>query len=359
MTNPPNQQEIDQIAALVEAVRELKNEPFFHPDEKISFHTQGDKIFSFSLGDRFHFRSALVTFRRIWMNDEPSNFNRCCNVIWLHQLEGHKQLLESCRAEVKRITNSPAFAFLPFVQNTDITVGTLINLWLNAVFAHVAVEKIGDTRHQFEACLKRYGQAPMEFAFRLAVRNLGLQYINMSNLAAEQFLKQCEADANLRPSFEIGSPFGIKLKEVTPDGHTMIRKSSSKFFNEEPFEKMVERILSREHYSNLRFLADHLGFSSSEKAKAVAFLNTVENIVSKAGKQISLEDFTLDKTTVERFSVERIGPSAFSTLFDFNTGRKSGIRIDDSAVYTSQLGIDLLNENFKRFRAEIQNEAKD
>ena len=56
----------------MEACAELDREPFFGPDEKRVLTVEGDRI-SCILGDRFHFRSALISFRRIWMPKEPSH----------------------------------------------------------------------------------------------------------------------------------------------------------------------------------------------------------------------------------------------------------------------------------------------
>src|SRR6202042_2281941 len=133
----PSQHEIDRVAIYVEAARELRHEPLFGKDENRSFQNAGTQ-YTFELGDRFHFRSALVTFRRIWMSKEPSHFYSCYNALARSCDADERNLLNSWRERVRQIEDEKA-AFpgkppliLP-VSNRE-----LIDLWLNAVFAHVS-----------------------------------------------------------------------------------------------------------------------------------------------------------------------------------------------------------------------------
>ena len=80
MSKPVDQKCVDQIASFVEACAELKNEPFFGKDEKLSFRSSGNR-WTFTFGDRFHFRSALISFRRLWINRSPINVLDDCVVV--------------------------------------------------------------------------------------------------------------------------------------------------------------------------------------------------------------------------------------------------------------------------------------
>src|SRR6266478_5990691 len=79
-TPPPTQTEVDKVASFVEAAEELAREPFFGPDEPRRKISIGDERL-FEVGDRFHFRSPLISFRRIWLNDEPSNAYTVCKLL--------------------------------------------------------------------------------------------------------------------------------------------------------------------------------------------------------------------------------------------------------------------------------------
>ena len=97
----PSQEEIDSVASYILAVDELKDEPFFSRDEPRTISSMGTKYQSFRLGDRFHFRSALITFRRIWMKGDAENFDRVCNILWRHLPIGHRALLKAVRSLLK------------------------------------------------------------------------------------------------------------------------------------------------------------------------------------------------------------------------------------------------------------------
>jgi hypothetical protein len=59
----PTPEEVDSLAAFIEAVEELEREPFFGPDDNLKIVSRGGMT-RYEFGDRFHFRSALVSFRR-------------------------------------------------------------------------------------------------------------------------------------------------------------------------------------------------------------------------------------------------------------------------------------------------------
>jgi hypothetical protein len=66
MSRTINQKDVDRVASFVEACFELGKEPFWGKDEKLGFQGAEDR-WTFTFGDRFHFRSALISFRRLFM----------------------------------------------------------------------------------------------------------------------------------------------------------------------------------------------------------------------------------------------------------------------------------------------------
>jgi hypothetical protein len=349
----PSQREIDHIASFVEAARELKKEPFFHADEKRSFSFQGNN-YTFEVGDRFHFRSALVTFRRIWMPGESSNFYDCYNILWRFAPTKESPLLQSWREQVSQIAKGPAFVGLPPQAEEKLTADELIDLWINAVFAHVSLKKEVDKRHKFETYLRKYGQAFMEFAFRGAVWQMGLQYQNVHNHGADQFLRHWESEAGIKPSFQIGAPFGEQIREVTPHGHILIRKSSSRFYNEETVERMFERIISRSRYRYIKSILDNLEYSASQKAKATIWAGTVEELLQKAGKELHME--ALDLTD---HIPHRAGLRSFVAVFDPETKSRSALMFDETRLITDATGLKMLAAELKTLQRELRDAANE
>lgn len=285
--NVPSQAQIDRIASFVEAARELKKEPFLHSDEERSLSFRGNN-YTFNVGDRFHFRSALVTFRRIWMEGEASHFFDCHNILWQYQPFYENGLVRSWRDDASKILNGRAFNGLPIGLDEVLKGQDLIDLWINGVFAHVSLKRGTDKRHKFERYMAKYGSGVMEFAFRSLVWRLSIAYENTRKIGAEQFLEHWKESAGLEPSFRIGVPFGEKMREVTPEGHVILRKSSSKFYNEESIESFFDRVLSRGAYRQLKSLSDQLEGTASQKAKLLMFCPSIDEILKKGGLSLKL-----------------------------------------------------------------------
>lgn len=127
----PTQDEVDSLASFVEAIAELANEPFFSRDEPRKL-THASGKFTYHLGDRFHFRSALITFRRIWMKGDAENFDHICNIIWKYSTPPPNDFLKFIRNSVREhLEQRPDWP-----RPIGITGRELVDLWLNAVFAH-------------------------------------------------------------------------------------------------------------------------------------------------------------------------------------------------------------------------------
>jgi hypothetical protein len=356
MSNQPTQQEVDCIAAYVEAATELQKEPFFHRDEKRGLQFGGEGNFSFYFGDRFHFRSALVTFRRIWMNDESSNFNHCCNILWRYLPNPQNPLLQSWRETVKQTVSAKAFQPPIPVKDENLTVTQLIDLWLNAVFAHVSIEKEMDTRHKFDGYLKKYGQAFLEYPFRTAVFQLGLAYMNMARHNATPFLRYWEEQGTLMPSFTIGAPFGDKMHEVTPEGHVVVRKGSSRFYNEETVEQLFERVISRHEHSSIKSVLDQTGVALSKKTRLFLTCNSIEEVVERAGLRLNIQESLSPDPRSFSSSPKFRG---FTSLFDMRTHTKSYLIREEHDLATDKVGIEILNRGLQLFKTQFLEAAQE
>lgn len=247
----PTQHELDSLAAFIEAAEELQQEPFFGPDEKRTLGNDGKQYYC-ALGDRFHFRSALVSFRRIWLNEEASNFYKICNIInkycreelcvkfWMPTIRDQHQRTEAART---MDTNS--------LRKKDI-----VDLWLNAVFAHNNIAQKSRQpkrldRMDFERYARDSGYAFFEYSFRVAVWEFGLCYLNLLRCIAGPILNHWKEKHGMAPSFEIGAPFGGGMEEITKDGVKITRKASTQYWNPETPEQKLQRLLVRQQFTRL------------------------------------------------------------------------------------------------------------
>src|SRR5439155_19154224 len=150
MTDTPAiaQEDVDAVASFVEAANELDLEPFFGKDEQFSFSGMpGDGPATFHLGDRFHFRSALISFRRIWMPTEPSHWE---NVIRILTCAGMPLEISNSASMQRDLVKTLITRDAGFLKG--ITAREVIELWLNTVFAHGGIEG-RNKRRDFETAV--------------------------------------------------------------------------------------------------------------------------------------------------------------------------------------------------------------
>jgi hypothetical protein len=327
----PSPDEVDSLASFVEAIAELEAEPFFSRDEPRTLSATGDK-FTYRLGDRSHFRSALITFRRIWMQREAENFDRVCSIISKH-------------------TPPPSNGFLVFERDAvrrelDVTNRELVDLWLNAVFAHSGLRGTTKLRHRFDLVIERYGNGRLEFAFRQIVFTLGLHYRNIKGLA-QNLLKHWKAEFGMSPSFQAGSPFGTKRRERTTDGDLIVRESSSEYYSEETYDQRFTRILGRSEFHNLESMLKSLQLSDQELLRLVLRHDTCTALVSES--MLALR--TVARMPENPASVE--GFKFFSEFFDHRRRLICRLLATESEIVTDSDGLTILDSELQDLKREL------
>ena len=345
MTTPkPTQEEVDCVASYVEATAELKAEPFYASDEPRTISSHGEKH-TYRIGDRFHFRSALITFRRIWMKGDAENFEHVCNILIKHGTPVERLNVQFARGLVRGETNRT----VGFPRPLGIKSSKLVDLWLNSVFAHSGLRGQDKSRHEFDEMVEKHGQGAMEFAFRHSVWIIGLQYAGLGEIASSM-LARWRKEHNLVPSFTVGSAFGTKLKERTKNGDLIIRQSSSQFFSEETYEQQFERVLGRSKFGNLKSALGALGFTTRELLKLVLKYDDYAKIVGQ-----SIYEFRL----VEAMPVEAVYHSGLrfqAGLYDHTSKTVSRLEASDDEIVTDAAGLALINNLLQTFKTELTRE---
>jgi hypothetical protein len=335
----PQATEVDAVASFVEAAGELEREPFFGLDEKRTWSHSGENRWVFELGDRFHFRSALISFRRIWLKNEASNFERVSKILWryCHSLDQRVKLSwarELC-ANAKREKKHP-----PFVL--ELSGSDVIDLWLNTVFAHGGTDSA--RRHQrkdFDDAVSKFGQGSLEYVFRNIVHELGTEYIGVANVVAKPLLQHWKSSFNITPSFKIGSPFGLSSRERTKEGHIIVRRASSAHSPNETYDQRLARILERHEFESLHRI---IGFMDLQG----------ENLVRLVLRSRDFQQFSKSlryETRVEQELNKDFGHYGKSFRASTHVGSLGkGFNMiyvyDDLLIVTTEVGLHFLNEDF-------------
>jgi hypothetical protein len=337
MSKAINQKEVDRIASYVEACCELEREPFFGKDEKLTFRHAGNR-WTFTFGDRFHFRSALISFRRLWMKKEPSNWEKTVEALKIPGLPNgvasfalHHE--NQIRNALKRDTH-----LLKLKMPSD----RILDLWLNTVFAHGGLEG-PNKRSEFEATVDQYGHAVFEYCFRSLVQEIGFEFLNISSLAAKPALDHCKQSFGLSPSFRLGAAFGAKRREKTHEGHIVVREGSSEFFSEETIEERFKRVLERYEHKEIQFVFKHLDVSISELLLSVLRHSSLSDVLESLGGRLELKTLKLGET--------RQPGQNYRASWAINRSRID--LLEDCVVVTDENGIEALNAALAKFRKQL------
>jgi hypothetical protein len=342
----PTQHEVDSLAAFIEAAEELQQEPFFGPDEKRTLGHDGKQSYC-TLGDRFHFRSALVSFRRIWLAKEASNFYKICKIInkYCHEELCVKFWMQTIRDKHQQTEAAHS-------SNTNgLSKKDIVDLWLNAVFAHNNIAqksrqpKLLD-RMDFERYAKASGYAFFEYSFRMAVWEFGLCYLNLLRCIARPTLNDWNKKHGMAPSFEIGAPFGRGMEEITEDGVKITRKASTQYWNPETPMQKLERLLSRREFGQLGNILKQM--NTPNLLDIINQSAEYEEVLRACGFQIELVaavDRTKVRQDMAKVEVLALIPCHRDQPPDFDSVIYIGKRI-----VTQQGAIDFFQSKYKKLK---------
>lgn len=346
----PTQFEVNSLAAFIEAATELENEPFFSPDDQLKLVSHGgDKIIAV-LGDRFHFRSALVSFRRIWLEKEASYFYDVLKLI--RKYEGDL-FIDWLRREHQRIEKSP------YCSGAGLTAKQLVDLWLNAVFAHHNIRQKTKKSHwhdrvDFDRYAAKSSYAIFEFDFRKAVRDFGCCYRNALKLVARPAFNRWGKELGLKPEFKIGAPFGSGIEETTTEGDVIIRRPSTEFSGQETLEQKLIRLLARYEFSPLAAIFRSLQIPPQQLVTEILRSASYEDLLQRAGLKIQLEaESNLEKLHVSIMpGCEGNGIIAELPHLETSTGKTFYTAIhEERRVLTHQPAIEFFNKKLQRLKS--------
>lgn len=333
------QEQVDRVAAFIDACGEAKREPFFGPNEEADFRAASNWTrITFTFGDRLHFRSALIPFRRLWSSSDPAHWEATVTIL---KDSGLPQALElaarDCDAQARwEIDRKDPPGSVPLSRTKAVEV------WMNAMVLPDPVRsKV--LRAEFEAACTTYGHAAMEYAFRSAVKWLGYHFLRICDRAAEPALAfYCER--GIVPSFAVGSTMRIKRREKLATGTILLRRGVSDFAPEESFEQKFQRLLGQMDNRALQAVFKYLDASSTELVLAVVRSRSIIDLLTSIGGRLEICVFPAD----------RVGGPARDDLHASSHGAEGRFNIyANNFVVTDDRGLSSLEGNLKRFRAQL------
>jgi hypothetical protein len=148
-------------------------------------------------------RSFLTVFRRLYMKNEPANFERAVEV-FSKTLTSHpvaKWVAAGAAEVTASLTHPPAFAPFAAPRKPTFTVKLLIDVFLYTQFAHQPDQR---RTRQFQECLQELGndRAALTYLFLTEVWRMAIEMSNVGQQIAQLFDVYC---AHHAPSHDIVS----------------------------------------------------------------------------------------------------------------------------------------------------------
>jgi hypothetical protein len=276
------QDDVDRLALYLEIIEDMSFEPFYSKDEKMSLSGATEER-EFYMGDRAHFRSALISFRRLWMNDEPSNYKRVAKIVDRYR-PGTKG---SHISQIDRNLYKDGLIFGP----SDMTRKDLLELWINCVFAHSGQSsKKKLQRRDFDKAVEKYGIGILEWNFRNIVSWAGKEMIKMGFEYIQPFMDEVVALTGKRETFNRSSPFGRSIQEVTKSNDVIYRKASSKFHSDESAEHRFVRVLKRGEHHQMSSVIEKINVPPVEKLMSLLRSDDLEQFLRELGGALEIHE---------------------------------------------------------------------
>jgi hypothetical protein len=338
----PTRENANSLAAFIEAAEELQLEPFMGPDDKTAGVFKGGKMHVIA-GDRFHFRSALTTFRRIWMDEEASNFFKTCLLI--ERFEGTHFLVETARGQFKQ-ARSQEFGSMP------ISAERVVNLWLYGVFSHADL-KGQNSRIEFERAASTYGAAWLEMVFRTTVQSIGWTAVPNLLKVARPTLMRWDKDYGVSPEFKIGTPFGKEVEEVDDHGWKIVRMASTEHLGKETDGQRLRRILARDEFRSLWGAINLVGPVEDLLLQAFDSNQTLSGVLETLGARLVKKDSVNLDAAYSRIGKES-SPRAVASFHDVSKDLTLPVVVeaDGEFVTTSEAAM-LFEQIYSRFRTQF------
>ena len=319
MLNPLDNEQIIRLTAFIDAGGQLSRSEYFGEDNFCRISSDGSAEF----GPATQLVASLVPFRRMWMEQEVANFNCVAKIIENTSLD---PIRRGMAKQQRELYNAYRNLLDDRIKRTQ---KEIVDFWINTQHAHCQIDKKRGyvTRPEFDAIAKQVGGNYFEYAFRNAVRLLGMHMLVLYFEAVRPEFDDLINGGSITPPFTPENAFGSDYSEQSVGGERISRTSHVLLETEWPPLKLV-RILQRNEYQNLRFILRHLldlddsNESAQSYAKAYDLVSKYKHFdslcaaVGYTEKEVDLnmqystcnftDTVTLQKGTVRIHSIDRI-----------------------------------------------------
>ena len=251
---PVTPKEFDDLAVFVAVAEELRQEPFFSEDNHETLCKFGDDEFTAFFCHPAFLKSAVLPFRRLWLDSEPCAFKAIRDFVFKIYPD-------------QNFASSDEFWFYDWYERElankvcdrpDLTVKDVIEIWLYTHAVHAGPKSLGPkkiskksqrTLKEFDHWTRTLGREQFEFQFRLHLRLIGSRFAEFEKLLAGPLYYRLRNELGMTPGFEAEaaltySPYPDPRFKITFDDPFW-------HLNKESLEETFDRLLARQHLQSL------------------------------------------------------------------------------------------------------------
>lgn len=358
MNGVPTQYDVDAVAHFVQAAGDLKASPFFIEEQCELGVTYSDRI-TYRLPDPRVRDAMVIPFRRMWMQDEPANFERVCNILKRY-FPNVRPTIDYFKDLCKRIRRSflePEFGSFGS-EEFGISPGDLVDLWLNCRLAHAgATAAKGQlSRHDYEREAQRLGEARFEFLFLTACFHIGLCYINLLQFA-EDVLANKWASEGLKPSFVFEDNLAYVGSRSCEDGIQLQRSTPGLTLSDDDLPSQLKLLRRRRVFSEINKLLKLLDMDNGKGVDRLQNSTDVQNLVTRAGFRCDVVEAVSDVEHAPQTKLPRIWDTISDDFSDLRLypWRKGEVARFDVMIEMDQNAKVILEEQLANLKMELFN----
>jgi hypothetical protein len=307
-----------------EVAAQLEEEVFLGEDNHDKLVQQSGKIIAVELEHPALFKSTLALFRRLWMQEEASYYDRIRNTLYRYtppsMYDGLRPLFYDYYKKLRK-----SFIYPQFIP---MSAEALIDLWLNTQFAHAGrTRKRGKfSRNDFDALAKNVEPDAIEFTVRMAIKLIsGGPFLNLYRVVALPELKRYERAFGLRPSFQLKEPGSAprykKLALETP-------------------AQILARLLKRQRFSHIESLLTKIFDAAEEILPVLVQAESLTELTDLANASIVAGPIEDQRLKIHSEFVEPHSP-----------WRSGGFEVfDPKLIVFKKKGFAILNDEFTELR---------
>jgi hypothetical protein len=342
-------EEFEAIAKFVAVADELRHEPFLSEDNRdtiIHFPDSGQRIVKF--GHPAFLKSAILPFRKLWMKNEPCNFEAIRDIIFHHfaNLQLDQWLyLKSFKPHYYEFHESQLNQSLPAALTTNkvTNVRDLIDIWLYTHAVHTGKSaRVGRfTLNDFDDVDKQAGRAIFEYEFRTRFALHAFNsYLNFHKIILEP-IYQWLLTKGYVPSFETEAalkfnPYRYEFDSYPDDPFWHLDKESE--------EETFDRLKKRQSFGSLdSFFAGYF-FSKRKALEALKKYESLEKLISDTKGRI-LESTPTDHKLQSHFHTR--GLDLFARMIEIKVYERK-------IVCSSEEGMASLSHTYLTFKKEFE-----